>query len=51
MFILPALAGGSNGGGWGWAFRALSPGPILGVLALLFLRRLPRAKLMAGGKM
>jgi MFS family permease len=51
MYLVPALASGGDASSWGWAFRALSPGPVLAVCALLRLRRLPRARLMAGGKM
>ena len=51
MYLVPALASGGDASAWGWAFRALAPGPLLAVCALLRLRQLPRARLMAGGKM
>jgi MFS family permease len=36
--------------GWRWAFAALAPGPALGVLAMLRLRRLPEAARIAQGR-
>lgn len=36
--------------GWRLAFIALAPGPILGTVAMLRLRRLPEAMAIAGGK-
>ena len=51
MYLVPALASGGDASAWGWAFRALAPGPVLAVCALLRLRQLPRARLMAGGNM
>ena len=36
--------------GWGWAFAFLAPGPALGVLAILRLKRLPEAARIAGGR-
>ena len=36
--------------GWGWAFAALAPGPALGVVAMLRLRRLPEASRIAQGR-
>jgi predicted MFS family arabinose efflux permease len=36
--------------GWRWAFTALAPGPALGVLAMLRLRRLPEAARIAQGR-
>jgi MFS family permease len=36
--------------GWRYAFIALAPGPILGILAMLRLGSLPEAKLLAGGR-
>jgi len=36
--------------GWRWAFAALAPGPALGVIGMLRLRRLPEAARMAGGR-
>lgn len=36
-------------GGWRWAFLLLVPGPVVGVAAMLALRRRPEAAAMAGG--
>jgi MFS family permease len=36
--------------GWRWAFAFLAPGPLLGIAAMLRLRSLPEAKLIAGGR-
>jgi MFS family permease len=36
--------------GWEWAFALLVPGPVLGIAAMLYLRRLPEANLIAGGR-
>jgi MFS family permease len=36
--------------GWRWAFAALAPGPLLGIIAMLRLRRLPEASRIAGGR-
>jgi MFS family permease len=36
--------------GWRWAFAVLAPGPILGTMAMLRLRRLPEAKRIAQGR-
>ena len=38
MYLVPALASGGDASAWGWAFRALAPGPVLAVCALLRLR-------------
>jgi len=35
---------------WHWAFAVLAPGPILGTIAMLRLRRLPEAKRIAQGR-
>ncbi len=44
--LVPEIAGRS---GWGWAFVALAPGPLFGVLSMLKLRARPEALKMAGG--
>jgi MFS family permease len=36
--------------GWRWAFMALAVGPLLGVIAMARLRRLPEALRLAGGR-
>jgi hypothetical protein len=36
--------------GWRWAFATLAPGPLVGVIGMLRLRRLPEAAQMAGGR-
>jgi MFS family permease len=36
--------------GWRFAFAALAPGPFLGIIAMLRLRSLPEARLLAGGR-
>jgi MFS family permease len=36
--------------GWRWAFAFLSPGPLVGILAMMRLRSLPEAARIAGGK-
>jgi MFS family permease len=36
--------------GWRWAFAPLAIGPLVGTIAMLALRRLPKAKLLAGGR-
>ncbi|MEX3007795.1 nitrate/nitrite transporter [Hoeflea sp. TYP-13] len=36
-------------GGWRWAFLLLVPGPVIGAVAMLRLRRLPEASKLAGG--
>jgi MFS family permease len=36
--------------GWRFAFAALAPGPFLGIVAMMRLRSLPEAKLIAGGR-
>jgi len=36
--------------GWRWAFAFLTPGPALGIMAMLMLKALPEAAQIAGGK-
>jgi MFS family permease len=45
--IVPRLAAAA---GWRWTFAVLAPGPALGILAMLRLRRLPEASRIAGGR-
>ncbi|WP_363253275.1 MFS transporter [Mesorhizobium sp.] len=35
--------------GWRWSFLVLAPGPLLGVVAMMALRRMPAARLIAHG--
>ena len=37
-------------GSWRWSFLILVPGPILGAVAMLALRRLPEAEKLADGR-
>ncbi|KQU79279.1 MFS transporter [Mesorhizobium sp. Root102] len=37
--------------GWRWSFLILAPGPLLGVVAMVALRRMPAARLIAHGLM
>jgi len=39
-----------DGPGWAWAFVILVPGPVIGTLAMLRLKNLPEAELIAGGR-
>jgi len=45
--LLPMLV---DAVGWRFAFVALAPGPFLGIIAMLRLRSLPEARLLAGGR-
>jgi MFS family permease len=47
IWLVPVLR---DGAGWGWAFVLLVPGPLLGVIAMLRLKSLPEARLIAGGR-
>jgi MFS family permease len=47
IWLLPLLA---DGLGWRWAFAFLAPGPALGCIAMLRLRRSPEAERIAGGR-
>ena len=46
--LIPAFAGWI--GGWQWAFLLLVPGPVIGAAAMLWLRRLPEAARINGGR-
>ncbi|UTH46402.1 MFS transporter [Loktanella salsilacus] len=37
-------------GGWQWSFAVLVPGPAVGAFAMMWLRRLPEAAALAGGR-
>jgi hypothetical protein len=47
IWLIPVFEGET---GWHWAFAFLAPGPLLGIAAMLRLRSLPEAKLIAGGR-
>ena len=47
IWLVPVIR---DNAGWAWAFVLLVPGPIIGVIAMLRLRRLPEAQLIAGGR-
>jgi MFS family permease len=47
IWLIPVL---EESFGWRWAFAFLAPGPALGVLAMLRLRSLPEAALIADGR-
>jgi len=47
IHLIPLLVGWV---GWRYAFVALAPGPALGTLAMLRLRRLPEAARIAHGR-
>lgn len=47
IWLLPLFA--EMIGGWQWAFLLLVPGPAIGIVAMLALRRLPEARAIAGG--
>ncbi|TRW97877.1 MFS transporter [Paracoccus sp. M683] len=46
--LMPAVADWM--GGWQWAFVVLVPGPIIGAVAMIWLRRLPQASRIGGGR-
>ncbi len=48
IWLLPLAAAALSS--WQWVFLILLPGPVLGVLAMLALRRLPEAARIAGGR-
>ncbi len=47
IWLVPVL---QEATGWGVAFAVLAAGPLIGTIAMLRLRRLPEAKMLAGGK-
>lgn len=49
IWLMPQLAGLL--GGWQWCFLFLAPGPFIGTLAMLALRKRPEAQRLAQGKM
>lgn len=46
--VLPSFA--DYLGGWQWAFIMLVPGPLIGTIAMLVLRRMPEAEKLAQGR-
>lgn len=46
--LLPRLA--EAWGGWQWTFLLLVPGPLIGMVSMLLLRRHPKAQKLAGGR-
>ncbi|MBN9361166.1 MULTISPECIES: MFS transporter [unclassified Devosia] len=47
LTVVPMLAAAI---GWQWAFAILAPGPLIGIVAMLLLRRLPEAERIAQGR-
>lgn len=47
IWLLPLVASSLNS--WQWVFLILLPGPLLGIVAMMFLRRLPESALIANG--
>jgi MFS family permease len=47
IWLVPVVR---DGPGWAWAFVILVPGPVLGTAAMLRLKQLPEARLIAGGR-
>ena len=47
IWLVPVL---QEATGWGVAFAVLAAGPVVGTIAMLWLRRLPEAKQLAGGR-
>ncbi len=47
LTVVPMLAAAI---GWQWAFVILAPGPLIGIIAMLLLRRLPEAERIAQGR-
>jgi MFS family permease len=47
IWLLPLAAASFNS--WQWVFLILLPGPAIGVTAMLYLRQLPEARLIANG--
>ncbi len=47
IWLVPVLR---DSVGWEWTFAFLAPGPAIGILAMLYLLRLPEKELIAGGR-
>ena len=47
LWLVPVVAGAI---GWRFTFLVLVPGPVIGILAMLVLRRLPEAERIAQGR-
>jgi MFS family permease len=48
--VLDRLGGRGEVAGWGWGFSVLGVGGVLGLVTMLWLRALPEARRLAGGK-
>jgi MFS family permease len=49
-WMLDVLGGRESSAAWGWAFSMLGIGGVLGLVTILWLRRLPEARRLAGGR-
>lgn len=49
-WMLDLLGGRESTSAWGWAFSMLGVGGVLGLVTILWLRRLPEARRLAGGR-
>ena len=49
-WMLDLLGGQASASAWGWAFSMLGVGGALGLVTMLWLRRLPEARRLAGGR-
>jgi MFS family permease len=49
-WMLDLLGGRESSAAWGWAFSMLGIGGVLGLVTILWLRRLPEARRLAGGR-
>jgi len=47
LWLIPVLR---DAWSWHWAFAALAPGPVVGIVAMLRLRARPEAARLAGGR-
>ena len=47
IWLLPIIRDSS---GWGWAFAMLAIGPLVGTIAMMRLRSIPEATMLAGGR-
>jgi MFS family permease len=47
IYLIPVISSSLS---WRWAFAFLAPGPLVGVIAMMRLRRAPESALIAGGR-